>query len=367
MQRILRPANALDGPNGGGSPAPRVWRAVVLVAAGIAAALPAATGARADIGSVLASGEAPLTTDITGLVILLLLFFSVLTAALHLLGRRRWTQRESELAGELARTRAGLDRANLFLASEPQILVAWDRPDSEPRIEGDFALVADAPLPRRVLAFSSWLEPSLASAVQRAVERLLDRGEAFSIAAASLKGRHFEIDGRAVAGYAVMRIRDVSGDRLQLARLRDSHAEANGALAALRAMLDAVPHPAWTRDAEGRIAWSNLAYASAVEAKDGAEVADKNLELFDQDLCAEALAERRRTGVWRRHAAAVVAGERRMFDVVEVATEAGAAGLANDLTEVELLRAEMGATPTPIRACSINCRRRWRYSTAPSG
>lgn len=77
--------------------------------------------ARAEVSSALVSGDAPLTNGITGLVILLLLFFSVLTASLHLVGRRRWTHRESDLAGELARTRAGLDRANLFLASEPQI------------------------------------------------------------------------------------------------------------------------------------------------------------------------------------------------------------------------------------------------------
>jgi signal transduction histidine kinase len=307
----------------------------------IGAGVSCAMSAPAEFGPALLSGEAPLATDITGLVILLLLFFSMLTALLHLVGRRRWTRRESELAGELALTRASLDRANLFLASEPQILVAWDRPDAEPRIEGDFALVADAPLARRVLSFGSWLEPTLAASVQQAVERLLDRGEAFSIAGAGLKGRHFEIDGRAVAGCAVMRVRDVSGDRLQLARLRDSHAEANLALEALRVLLDAIPHPAWTRDAEGHITWANLAYARAVEAADGAEAASRGLEIFDKDLCAEALVERRRTGAWRRNARAVVAGERKMFAVVEVATQTGAAGIANDLSEAESLRAEM--------------------------
>ncbi|HEY1943314.1 MAG TPA: ATP-binding protein [Roseiarcus sp.] len=307
----------------------------------VAAFASSEASARGDFGSDLLSGDALLTNDITGLVILLLLFFSVLTASLHLVGRRRWTHRENELAGELARTRAGLDRANLFLASEPQILVAWERPDSEPRIEGDFALVADAPLPQRVLSFSTWLAPAVAANVGHAVERLLDRGEAFSIAAASLKGRHFEIDGRAVAGCAVMRIRDVSGDRLQLARLRDSHAEANSALASLRALLDAATHPAWTRDSEGRVAWTNLAYARAVEANDPADAASRSLELFDQELCAEALVERGRSGAWRRDARAVVAGERKLFRVVEVATETGAAGLATDLSEVEALRAEM--------------------------
>jgi len=319
----------------------RATRAAATVPLAACAVALAATAARADFGATLATEEAPLAANVTGLVIVLLLLFSVLTASLHLVGRRRWTRRESELADELARARASLDRANLFLASEPQILVAWDRPDSEPRIEGDFALVADAPLPRRVLAFSSWLEPALAQTVQGAVERLLGRGEAFSIAAASPKGRHFEIDGRAVAGCAVMRIRDVSGDRLQLARLRDTHAEANGALGALRALLDAVPNPAWTRDAGGRLAWANAAYGRAVEANSGVDAATRGLELFDQDLRAEAQAERGRSGAWRRKAPAVVAGERKVFEVVEAATPSGAAGIASDLSEMEALRAEM--------------------------
>jgi len=320
----------------------RATRATAIVSFAACAVALAATAARADFGATLAKEEAPLAANVTGLVIVLLLLFSVLTASLHLVGRRRWTRRESELADELARVRASLDRANIFLASEPQILVAWDRPDGEPRIEGDFALVADAPLPRRVLAFSSWLEPALAKTAQGAVERLLGRGEAFSIAAPSLKGRHFEIDGRAVAGCAVMRIRDISGDRLQLARLRDTHAEANGALAVLRALLDAFPHPAWTRDAGGRLAWANAAYAGAVEAESGAVAASRGLELFDQDMRAEAQAERGRSGAWRRKAPAVVAGERKVFEVVEVATESGAAGIASDLSEIEALRAEMG-------------------------
>ncbi|MBV8662757.1 MAG: hypothetical protein JO107_06610, partial [Hyphomicrobiales bacterium] len=65
---------------------------------GIVACAP--TAARAsDFGSALISGGAPLSNDISGLVILLLLFFSVLTASLHLVGRRRWTHREGELAG----------------------------------------------------------------------------------------------------------------------------------------------------------------------------------------------------------------------------------------------------------------------------
>ena len=50
---------------------------------------------------------------------------------------------------------------------------------------------------------------------------------------------------------------------------------------------------------------------------------------------------RAHSGVWRGRTPAIVAGERKMFEVFEVATPTGAAGLAFDLSETEALRAEM--------------------------
>ena len=225
------------------------------------------------------SGDVTGEQDLTGLILLILLLFGTFTAVLHLLGRRDWTRREKALTAELTQTHARLDRANLFLSTEPQIVIAWGAADSEPDVEGDYSLVTDAPLPRRVLGFASWLAPDLAQKMDQAVERLRERGEGFSVAVASTRGRHFEIEGRAVAGRAVMRIRDVSGDRLQLVRLRESHTELLDELGAIRTMLDAIPHPVWTRDGDARLAWSNAAYARAVEAKDSVEVSARSLEL----------------------------------------------------------------------------------------
>jgi signal transduction histidine kinase len=285
-------------------------------------------------------GETAGEQDFTGLVLLILLLFGTFTAVLHLLGRRSWTLREQALAAELAHTHARLDRANLFLSTDPQIVIAWSAADGEPEIEGDYSLVTDAPLPRRVLGFASWLAPDLALKMDHAVERLRERGEAFSVAVASSRGRHFEVEGRAVAGRAVMRIRDVSGDRLQLVRLRESHAQILDELTALRAMLDAVPHPVWTRDGEGRLAWANAAYARAVEVADSSEVVGRGLELFDADAREAASAARITTGAWRQRTPAVAAGERKMYEVVDVACRTGSAGIASDLSELMTLRAE---------------------------
>ncbi len=294
----------------------------------------------AAIALPMIGADAPGEQDLTRLVLLILLLFGTFTAVLHLIGRHNWTRREKALTSELAQTHARLDRANLFLSTEPQIVVAWGA-DGEPEIEGDYSLVTDTPLPRRVLGFGSWLAPDLAQKMDHAVERLRDRGEGFSFALASSRGRHFEIDGRAVAGRAVMRIRDVSGDRLQLVRLRESHAELLEELGAIRGMLDAIPHPVWTRDDAGRLAWCNIAYARAVEAKDSVEVVARGLEMFDGEAREAAHAARIESGIWRQRAPAVAAGERKLYEVVDVASQNGSAGMASDLSELTALRGEL--------------------------
>ncbi|MGO9744086.1 MAG: ATP-binding protein [Roseiarcus sp.] len=299
-----------------------------------------APGPARAVGDPIATSVLDADTS-TLLLLLLLLLFAVLTAVLHLIGRHRWSKHERRLTCELERARAELDRAALFLASEPQIVVAWSAREAEPRIEGEYSLAADSANPRRVLAFASWLETAAAAKVQEAVERLLERGESFSLRAAGREGRHFDILGRAVAGNAVMRIRDVSGDRLQLVRLNEAHARALAMLDGLRKLLDLTPNPAWTRARDSAIDWVNTAYACAVDAADGALAVDSQLELFDAGTRRDAERARAENSHWRAKALATVAGQRTMFDAYEVSTEAGAAGLALDRSEIERLSSEV--------------------------
>ncbi len=301
---------------------------------------PRAAFAAVDQTSLL--GDLRDSHDVFGLSIFIgLVLFATITALLHLAGRRRWMQRESALSADLNDLRAKLDRAETFLAAEPQIIIAWGLQSNEPEIEGDLTLVSDVPVARRVLGFGSWLPPEKAQKLDNCVANLRERGEAFRLAAVSLGGRYLEIEGRAVTGRAVMRIRDVSGDRLEATRLRERQTRTVAELESLKAMLDAVPCPAWSREASGKLTWVNTAYVRAVEAKDARDALMRGTELLETSARDAAAAKRDKGEVFRIQSAAVVAGYRRSLEIVEVPSEGIATGLAIDVSELEAVRVDL--------------------------
>lgn len=270
-----------------------------------------------------------------------LALFSVVVALTHIRDRNGWRRREAMLSAELQEVRAKFDRAKTFMASEPQLFIAWAGPDSEPDIGSSLPLPPDiAVAPRRILAFGTWLASKDAQELEAAVDRLRGSGEAFRLQLAGAGGRHYDVEGRAVGGSAVLRIREVSGDRLELIALRERHAETQKELAGLRALLDAAPTPVWVRDSTGRLSFVNSAYASAVEAKDSADAIARGVELLDQSARSEAEKALARGVVWRGRAPAVVTGVRHMLDVTQTAAPM-AASIAIDRHEVETVRADL--------------------------
>jgi PAS domain-containing protein len=97
----------------------------------------------------------------------------------------------------------------------------------------------------------------------------------------------------------------------------------------------------WARDDAGKLAFVNQAYARAVEAKDAAEAVERGIELFDRGGRGEILRAHERAESYAGRLPAVVAGQRRSFDVVTVPAARGSAGIGIDSTEAELMRAEL--------------------------
>jgi signal transduction histidine kinase len=267
--------------------------------------------------------------------------FAVVTSILLVRTRQRAAALDAEARREINALTAEVDRVNALLLSEPQIVVAWAAGDDHPDIVGDVTIVTQATMPQRVLAFGSWLPSDQAQLIENSVERLRANGEGFAMTLTTLGGKSVEAEGRAIGGRAVMRLRDVSGIKGELVALAARHDRLVGDMMALRSLVDALPFPVWARDQEGRLDFVNAAYASAVEARDPTEAVERNLELLDKSTRDEAARMREGGTPYRGRVPAVVAGSRRMFDVVEVPTRAGTAAVGVDATEVESVRAEM--------------------------
>lgn len=317
--------------------------------AGVALSLPASSVAAEDgkISSTLSIYLSALSMldrhEIASTALSLgVLFFAVVTSFLLLRARRQAAENEAALRSQISALAAEADRANTLLLSEPQIVVAWAAAWETPEIVGDTGLVTTSSLPHRALAFGSWLAPEEAQLLDRAVEALRGRGQPFSLTLTTQGGKTIEAEGRAIGGRAVMRLRDVSGIKGELAELTARHQQLLGDVGALRTLIDALPSPIWARDAAGRLTFVNTAYAGAVEATDANDAVERGLELLDRDEREDAEKMRAAGQVYRGRAPAVVAGARRIFDVMEVPARSGSAGAAIDASEVEDMRAELG-------------------------
>jgi signal transduction histidine kinase len=276
--------------------------------------------------------------EVAVLVLLVgLLTFAVVTAIMLLRMRARLAGLEASSHYEVAELRNGLDRANALLLSEPQVMVEWPAASDGPSIDGDPAIVG-ASVPYRVLAFGSWLDAARATAMEKAVAALRTRGEPFSMAFTTLSGRPIEAQGRAMAGRAVLRLKDASGVKRALLDLAGRHERLLHEVASLRALVERLPLPVWTHDATGRLTFVNAAYAQAVEANNAGNAVERNLELFDSSARESIVRARTASGAYSGRLPAIVAGKRRNFDVFDFRTDAGSVGLGIDATEAETMR-----------------------------
>jgi signal transduction histidine kinase len=267
-----------------------------------------------------------------------LISFSVL--ATIALTRTRYGHRRNAVSRDDAMAmQAEIDRLKQLLLSEPQVLVTWPAASDEPDIIGDISIVGlGAP---HVLAFGTWLEPAAAQRLEDAVAHLRSDGRGFTMTLTTQAGRPLEAEGRALGGRAIFRLRDVSGIESELVEVSTRHDRLAGDLNTLKSMLEALPSPVWARDDAGRLIFANSAYARAVEASNAADAVERELEMLERTARAEIARMRAGGESFARRLPAVVAGERRIFDVIDAPTAAGSAGIAIDRTEAETMRAEL--------------------------
>jgi signal transduction histidine kinase len=342
MPETIRTANGRlsSRPRRGGFPA--AFGVAILCIAYASPAHAAAAAWSAVIEAVHGAALALGRQDIATLILTIALLSFTAFATLVLVRTRRQAERSATAArDEQAALHAEIDRFKALLLAEPQVLVDWAAGADEPDIVGDTSILVPGNVPERVLAFGAWLEPQAAQQMERAVEALRTEGRGFVMPLTTAAGRPVEAEGRAVAGRAVLRLRDVGGIERDLVDLVARHDKLLRDVEIFQGVLDSLPAPVWARGPDGRLIYVNSAYARAVEAEDPADAVARELELLDR-AARENLKTARAAGkAYAGRLPAIVAGQRRIFDVVDGPSRTGAAGMAIDRTEVEAMRAEL--------------------------
>lgn len=261
--------------------------------------------------------------------------------------RRKALAREASLAALETR----LDAAEAILAAEPDAVFIWTPEtlraapgtfQARPRIVGSTATLVDPS--SGDLDFNyllSRLEPENAGRLNTAVQRLRTRGARFSLHVQSVDGRTFEAEGRPAGALAVLWLRDVTGERAEVSRLKERLRQAEKSRDRFEEHLMQAPFPAWRRDREGNLVWVNAAYARAVDAETPEEAVTRGIELLGEEVqgaLRRALFDNTRA---RERSHAIMEGERRALDVVEQRLSDGVAGIAIDVSDLDQAEAAL--------------------------
>lgn len=312
------------------------WRGAAL---GAASALVVAAPARAELVSGTALGGT------LGDVVWWSVTAGTALAALAAFGlylRVRGDDRLAAAKGELTALRAALDRTEALLDADDQKTVVWDSAVTEPRVFGGLPERIGAPSAREAfLVFADWLEAAGTSELEAAADKLRREGTAFQIAVRARSGALVEATGRTSGRRALMRMRELTGERRSFAELKEQAIFVINEMTALRALADMLPLPLWRRNRNGRLTWVNAAYVRAVEADGLAAVLSSGIELLPtrtRDSIREAL---RAGKAFDDGATAIVAGDRKRLKILEMGIEDGAVGGAIDVSELETARDEL--------------------------
>ncbi len=229
---------------------------------------------------------------------------------------------------------------NLVTLPEARVLITWAA-DDKPILRGDITRLQASVGSEQLSAFESWLSPSRAQIIEAAIETLRAEGTPFQLALQAQNGFHVDVDGRIVAGEAMMQLRDFNSQRQEILQLSNDLENLKIEAIGLRAMLDTLSHPIWLRDRNGRITWVNEPYIFAVDAESVTDVIIKQIEFLDPSSLKQASALLELDEVFTARVPVIVSGQRRIYDIVETPLAAGTIGYASDVSDLESTRHDM--------------------------
>lgn len=205
---------------------------------------------------------------------------------------------------------------------------------------------------------TGYFNPEDGTALADDILALKASGTSFTRLARTLNGeRVLSVNGGPVprdlgAGDAVLWLTDATQDRNEADALIQDVERRGRAVAALSTLIEAAPFPMWLRGPDLNLALVNAAYAVAVEAESGDDAVTRRIELMEGGQGPEGAARARTANEMLTRVEPVIIGAaRRMLKIVDVPLgDAGIAGFAFDVEEIEDLRRELARLERSQRA-----------------
>jgi len=273
-----------------------------------------------------------------GIVAAALALALIALAGLIAAARMAWRRAASQRA-RIRKLERELAEARGLIAAEPALYLRWQGAgDPEPSMSGHLEDAAGAPCdPASVTDFASWLDRADAAALESCLATLRGAGKSFNLFVTTITGTRLVAEGFAASGAASLKLRSLAGSSLQAVVDAERRASLEQELAGLKAVLAKAPVLAWIRTRGGALKWVNEAYAAAVEADTCEDAVAGRLELIPPEARARLSDAISRNATARQRVHAVARGERRAYDVVDVPSPIGDAGIAVDVTEADRL------------------------------
>lgn len=243
---------------------------------------------------------------------------------------------------ETARLKQRLASCDAIINAEPQALLFWERGGTLRVVSQTLKGLRGLPQAADdLLDFPQWLDPHSAETLSVNLNALFTEGQPFNLILKTQALTHLEADGRAAAGRAIVRLRGIAGYKRDISRISDTHQHLAREIRTTRALLDALPMPAWLRDDHGHLTWANAAYVAAVEADGIDEVLTRQTEFLERRQRQKIFGALNEDAPYRERLQLITRGERREHDVIVQKLKGGIAGVAIDLAAFEGVRGEL--------------------------
>ncbi|MBL4891637.1 MAG: PAS-domain containing protein [Rhizobiaceae bacterium] len=271
--------------------------------------------------------------------------FALLAANWLIRERSRISGENHLLKNRLSILRASHERTDALVNINDQCTVVWDGSAQTPEILGSLASTSGIPKDHSVfLAFGTWLKPDSASDFEKALKDLRLNASSFDLPLQTRGGGILEAQGRTSGGHAFVRFIELGGERAALAKLESDHVQLLSTIDNVQKLFEKIDMPIWLKDKENKLFWANQAYANAVDASNGEAAVTQDIQLFDGAERGEITAGHQNSNHFSGRLPAVISGDRRMVDVVDVATENGGAGIAIDRSDIEIIKTTLSKT-----------------------